>query len=233
MQTSINARRVLFVDDDALLGKMFGNFLANSGYETRATENGAAALKQVVEFQPHLVVLDIGLPDISGLEVLRQIKTNPSSRHNLVILITGTTGLEMKIEGFQTGANDYLCKPINLRELRLKVDRCFATLQDEESAIVLKQKEILNSLAHTLGQGFTAPLAAIRTEVRLSLQENPCEGWVARIARIDNFAQQAEQILTKFCSQGTSETNVFKRCTNLTGPGLVRQRLTKFASFLQ
>jgi len=158
MRIPLNAKRVLLVDDDALLSKMFGDFLANSGYETRASENGAAALEQVIEFQPHLVVLDIGLPDISGLEVLRQIKTNPSSRRVLVILITGATGMDMKIEAFQTGANDYLSKPINLRELVLKVHRCFATLQDEESAIVMKQREILNSVAYTLDQGLRAPL---------------------------------------------------------------------------
>jgi DNA-binding response OmpR family regulator len=200
MATSITARRVLFVDDDAALGKMFTDFLSASGYHARTSVTGAQALQQLGEFQPHLVVLDIGLPDISGLEILRQIRTNPSTRDIAVILITGTSGLEMKIEGFQTGANDYLSKPVNLRELHLKVEHCFANLRDQETAIAVKHKEMLSSIVNTLGQGLTAPLAAIRNEVRLSQQEEPNTSWVERMKRIDGFVQQAEQILIKLRS---------------------------------
>ena len=200
MRTSINTRRVLFVDDDAALGKMFADFLTASGYHARTSETGSQALQQLGEFQPHLVVLDIGLPDISGLEILRQIKTDPSTRDIAVILITGTSGLEMKIEGFQTGANDYLSKPINLRELHLKVDHCFMNLKDQETAIAIRHKEMLSSIVNTLGQGLTAPLAAIRNEVRLSQQEEPGTDWVERMKRIDGFVQQAEQILIKLRS---------------------------------
>ena len=200
MATSITARRVLFVDDDAALGKMFADFLTASGYHARTTVTGAEALQQLGEFQPHLVVLDIGLPDISGLEILRQIRTHPSTRDTAVILITGTSGLEMKIEGFQTGANDYLSKPINLRELHLKIEHCFASLKDQEAAIALRNKEMLNSIVHTLGQGLTAPLAAIRNEVRLSQQEEPGTSSAERMKRIDGFVQQAEQILIKLRS---------------------------------
>jgi len=196
----MNTRRVLFVDDDAALGKMFADFLCDSGYHARTTETGAEALQLLVEFQPQLVVLDIGLPDISGLEILRRIRTNPSTRDVLVILITGTSGLEMKIEGFQTGANDYLSKPINLRELLLKVERCFLNLKDQETTVAVKHKEMLNSIVNTLGQGLTAPLSAIRNEVRLSQQEEPGKAWVERMKRIDGFVQQAEQILIKLRS---------------------------------
>jgi len=196
----MNARRVLLVDDDAALGKMFADFLCDSGYHARTTETSAEALQQLVEFQPHLVVLDIGLPDISGLEILRQIKTNPSTQNVLVILITGTSGLEMKIQGFQTEANDYLSKPINLRELLHKVERCFLNLKDQEIAIVARHKELLKSIVNTLGQGLTAPLSGIRNEVRLSQQEEPGKAWVERMKRIDAFVQQAEQILIKLRS---------------------------------
>ena len=200
MRTSMNTRRVLLVDDDAALGKMFADFLLGSGYHARTIATGAEALRELAEFQPHLVVLDIGLPDISGLEILRQIRTNPSTRDIVVILITGTSGLEMKIEGFQTGANDYLSKPINLRELLLKVERCFMNLKDQEIAIAVKHKEMLTSIVNTLGQGLTAPLSAIRNEVRLSQQEEPGIAWRERMKRIDGFVQQAEQTLIKLRS---------------------------------
>ena len=75
---------------------------------------------------------------MSGLEVLRKIKAHPSSRKIQVILITGVSGLEMKIEGFQTGADDYISKPINTGELLLKVDHCFSALTDQEMALALR-----------------------------------------------------------------------------------------------
>ena len=106
----------------------------------------------------------------------------------------------MKIEGFQTGANDYLSKPINLREIHLKVEHCFMNLKDQETAIAVRHKEMLSSIVHTLGQGLTAPLSAIRNEVRQSQQEQPGNGWVERMKRIDGFVQQAEQILIKLRS---------------------------------
>jgi len=195
-----NSRRVLLVDDDASLGKAFGQFLSNSGYETVASETGAGALQQVNEFQPHLVVLDIGLPDMSGLEVLRQIKSNPVTQNIPVIVVTGTASLEMKMEGFQTGASDFLSKPINLRELLLKIDHCFATQKDEETAVALEQKELLNCVVYTLSQGLTSPLAAIRNEVRLSQQEKPNQAWVDRMRRIEGFTQEAEKVLIKLRS---------------------------------
>jgi DNA-binding response OmpR family regulator len=212
----LNQKRVLFVDDDASLGKMFAAFLCDSGYHARTIETGAEASRELVEFQPHVVVLDIGLPDISGLEILRQIKTNPSTRDVLVILITGASGLEMKIEGFQMGANDYLSKPVNLRELLLRVERCFMNLKDRETAVALKHKEMLNSIVTTLGQGLTAPLAAIRNEVRLSQQEEPGNAWVERMKRIDGFVQQAEQILIKLRSTVSSGgSDVFREVQQL------------------
>jgi len=200
MRVSTKAKRVLLVDDDASLCKVFGEFLCTFGYQTGVSETGAGALRQVVGFQPHLVVLDIGLPDMSGLEVLRQIKTNPVTQNILVILVTGTASLEMKMEGFQTGASDFLSKPVNLRELLLKIDHCFATQKDEETAVALEQKELLNCVAHTLSQGLTSALAAIRNEVRLSHQEKPNQAWVDRMRRIEAFAQEAEKVLIQLRS---------------------------------
>ncbi len=200
-----NAKRVLFVDDDASVCKMFVDLLSHSGYEARMSETGAAALQQIAEFRPNLVLLDIGLPDVSGLEVLRKIKSDPSTRGILVILITGASGLEMKIEGFQTGACDYVPKTINPRELLLKVDRCFTSLGEQETAVALKQKEMLHAIMNTLGHELTAPLAAIRNEVRLSQQEEPHAGWTERMKRIDLCAQLAEQLLVKL--QSTVKSN--------------------------
>jgi PleD family two-component response regulator len=117
-----------------------------------------------------------------------------------VILITGASGLDMKIEGFQTGASDYVAKPLNSRELLLKVDRCFNTLKDQAATLALKQRDLLQTIMNTLGHALTSPLAAIHNEVRLSQQETQNAAWAKRMNRIEVASQQIEQSLAKLQS---------------------------------
>ena len=192
---------------------MFVNLLSHSGYEVRSCQTGKLGLKEAGEFAPHLILLDIGLPDVSGLEVLRKIKAHPSSRKTQVILITGASGLEMKIEGFQTGADDYISKPINTRELLLKVDHCFSTLMNQERELELRQKELFQTILNTLTHEFTAPLAAIRNEVRLSklsVGKGTDSDWSGGLQRIDSAAEQIELVLIKLQSDaGRAAKEIF------------------------
>ena len=106
----------------------------------------------------------------------------------------------MKIEGFHTGASDYISKPIDTRELLLKVDRVFKTISTQKEQIDLKQKETLQILVQSMAHELTAPLAAIRNEVRLQLMEPGNEDLRNRLNRIEAFAQNAEGTLSKFHS---------------------------------
>ena len=194
-------KRILVVDDDEKLAGLFQAVLSARGYKTEVAFTGAEALKLMQEFHPELILLDIGLPDMSGLEILRRAKSVPSqNRDAYVILITGSSGLEMKIEGFHTGASDYISKPIDTRELLLKVDRVFKTISTQKEQIDLKQKETLQILVQSMAHELTAPLAAIRNEVRLQMMEPGNEDLRNRLNRIEAFAQNAEGTLSKFHS---------------------------------
>jgi DNA-binding response OmpR family regulator len=190
-------KRILLVDDDATLTEMLQAFLQQRGFAVEVAYGGAEALEKAAVFQPDLILLDIGLPDISGLEVLRRLRSSPATAETIMILLTGTTGLEMKIEGFTTGADDYVAKPIVGRELLLKIERFLSAADSHQRVIETKQKEILRTLANTLVHELSAPLAAIQNELQLASQEQDAKDLHNRLRQIANQTRSIQEILQK------------------------------------
>jgi len=110
--------RILLVDDEPLITDSLTYSLKREGFEVEAVGDGEQALKEIKEFDPDLVVLDIMLPGISGLEVCRRMRAFSSTP---VIMLTAR-GEEMdRILGLEVGADDYLAKPFSFRELLARI----------------------------------------------------------------------------------------------------------------
>jgi two-component system, OmpR family, phosphate regulon response regulator OmpR len=108
------ADRVLIIDDDARLSAMLADYLAQEGMEVRRAGDGEAGLQALNRDPPDIVVLDLMMPGMDGLEVCRRIR----ARHDLPILMLTAKGDETdRIVGLEMGADDYLPKPFNPREL--------------------------------------------------------------------------------------------------------------------
>ena len=193
-------KKILVVDDDESLLGLLRTVLSSSGFSVEAATSGAEALRLMRIFHPDLILMDIGLPDISGLEILRQIRAQAEFKEIIVMLITGTTGLEMKIEGFNTGANDYISKPVNPRELLLKIDRFLKTAEVQKDKLASKQKETLHTVVNTLAHELSSPLAAIRYQIRASAQEQQLEVLRNCLANIDLSAKRMEEIIMELQS---------------------------------
>ncbi|HZI33369.1 MAG TPA: PAS domain S-box protein, partial [Candidatus Binatia bacterium] len=113
---------ILVVDDDDQLRQLFSTCLRREGYEVLEAASGQLGLQLAQTRFPDLVLLDVHLPDVSGVEVCRQIKTDPALRDVFVALCSGeATSDEHKVSGFQTGADEYLVKPFGLQELLARV----------------------------------------------------------------------------------------------------------------
>ena len=114
LQQAVQARtRILMVDDNLPFLKLYSQILRDAGHEVLEAGNGRQALRIIREHRPDLVVLDVVLPDISGIEVCRQIKGDAALRDVFVILISGQAiSAEQTVDGLATGADEYLCKPI-------------------------------------------------------------------------------------------------------------------------
>jgi len=115
----MSAVRVLIVDDDRALRDALRRALVLAGYEPIAVETGEAALTEVARSEPDAVVLDIGLPDVDGLEVCRRLRR--SGRRVPVLMLTARDEVSDRIGGLDAGADDYLVKPFDVGELRARL----------------------------------------------------------------------------------------------------------------
>lgn len=114
--------RILVVDDQPVNVRLLERKLQRAGFAVLTAFNGPDALKLAQDELPDVVLLDIMMPVMDGLEVCRQMKAQPATRDIPVIFITAKTAKEVKIEGLETGAADYITKPVDLDETLARVD---------------------------------------------------------------------------------------------------------------
>ena len=112
--------RVLVVDDDVTLAEVVAGYLSRAGHEISRVTDGRSALQHVEQAPPDLIVLDLMLPEINGLEVCRRVRAGHPNV--LVIILTALSQEDDRIAGLEMGADDYLTKPFSPRELVLRVD---------------------------------------------------------------------------------------------------------------
>ncbi|WP_422769632.1 response regulator transcription factor [Plantactinospora sp. WMMC1484] len=112
-------QRVLVVEDDKTIGDVVCRYLRHAGYQVSHVGDGAAALAAVAHQAPHLVVLDLMLPTLSGLQVCRELRRRPDGIP--IVMLTALGDEADRVLGLELGADDYLTKPFSPRELVLRV----------------------------------------------------------------------------------------------------------------
>lgn len=135
--------RILVIDDDPAVLKVIQRALQHQGHEVAVAINGKEGLEQAKQIQPALIICDWMMPFVDGLEVCRQVKATPSLSTTFFILLTSRVGLNDRIEGLNTGADDFLAKPIEISELQARV-RAGLRLHQVSRDLQI-QKEILES----------------------------------------------------------------------------------------
>jgi two-component system, OmpR family, response regulator ResD len=132
---------ILVVDDEPTIGEVVSAYLRRAGYETRVAMDGPAALEAVAERSPDLIVLDLMLPGIDGLEVMRRVR----DRTGAVILLTAKGDESDRVIGLRLGADDYVVKPFSPAELVARVDavlRRVNTVAEHAPALTFGELEI-------------------------------------------------------------------------------------------
>ena len=145
-------KSILIIDDDPLIRKTLSAHLASKNYEIISAETGEDGLQKFIEFNPDLVILDIRLPDIDGLETLKSIKSQ--NKNASIIIMTAYDDMKTTIEAIKSGAFEYLVKPLDYVELDITIEKAFQVknLEDKLHFIVEeKQKEytIDNIIGHS------------------------------------------------------------------------------------
>jgi DNA-binding response OmpR family regulator len=128
-------RRILVVEDDVSLARVLLDNLVYEGFETSLAVDGDAALKEFAALNPDLVLLDLTLPRLDGLEVCRILhRTSPRTG---IIILTARTQKEDKLRGLQIGADDYITKPFALDELLARLHAVLRRMHPADSELVL------------------------------------------------------------------------------------------------
>jgi DNA-binding response OmpR family regulator len=114
---------ILVADDDEDILQLLSFRLERAGYEIVQARNGADALRLAIELRPALAVLDVMMPGLTGYEVTRELRRNEETRAMPVILLTAKAQASDVAEGMAAGADDYVKKPFDSRDLRERVER--------------------------------------------------------------------------------------------------------------
>jgi two-component system, OmpR family, alkaline phosphatase synthesis response regulator PhoP len=125
--------RILIADDDMPNADLLEAHLDGSGYETRITTNGEETLAQAKTWKPDLILLDVMMPKLSGFEVCRRLRADPTTKGIGILMVTAldqSTDVETAVE---SGTDDFITKPINKTELLLRVRALLDCRSQEES----------------------------------------------------------------------------------------------------
>jgi len=125
--------RLLIVEDDFDISNMLRIYFTGQKYEVDTAPRGSLALEKTRQYLPNLIVLDIMLPDIDGFEVCRVLRTNTRTSHVPIIFLTQKDERSDKLQGLELGADDYITKPFDIEELKLRVNR--AILRSEQQSL--------------------------------------------------------------------------------------------------
>ena len=207
---------ILIVEDNDQLRSFFKNFLGKE-YAIKEAKNGKEGLKKALKFNPDLVISDVMMPKMFGTELCVHLKQNIKTSHIPVILLTARTSLIYKFEGLESGADDYISKPFNIKEFKLRVRNLL------ESSRRLREK--FSSETHLLASELTVT----------SLDEKLLE---KAMTIVESNISNAEFDVATFCKElGVSRTMLFskiKAWTNFTPKEFISEiRLKRAALYFE
>jgi DNA-binding response OmpR family regulator len=130
-EAGMSKARLLIVEDDLDISHMLQIYFSGQGFDVDLAPRGSIALDKTRQNLPHLIVLDIMLPDIDGFEVCRVLRTNTRTSHVPIIFLTQKDERSDKLTGLELGADDYITKPFDIEELKLRVQRAITRAEQQ------------------------------------------------------------------------------------------------------
>ena len=173
------AQRILVVDDDKSIVKVVRGYLEQAGYQVLTAADGESALHMLRRERPDLVILDLMLPDRNGWDVTRVVRADTALAATPIIMLTARVEDTDKIVGLELGADDYVTKPFNARELVARVNALLRRTRLDQLASALPRVLVSSGLRLDLDQHVLTsdglPVELTRTEFKLleAFMENP------------------------------------------------------------
>lgn len=172
-------KKILIVDDDLALQHLIDRFLTYNDYVTEIAPNCAIARQKFQSFQPDLVILDVNLPDDTGLKLCEEMhQTNV-----MIIMLSSMTDNNYVLEAFSRGADDYIAKPFDLQILKARVEALFRRgennhfVANTNDSIILDNLKINFYRREVILNNRTIPLTALEFDLLYFLANNPNRVW--------------------------------------------------------
>jgi putative two-component system response regulator len=118
---AVRRSRILVADDTESVRSLFDKLLTSDGHDVVSACDGVGALEAVRHHRPDVILLDVNMPAMDGLEVCRRLKADPATRLTPVVMVTGQSDLSDRLKGIEAGADEFLSKPVHPQELRVRV----------------------------------------------------------------------------------------------------------------
>lgn len=136
--------KILLVDDEPDILEIVGYNLTNEGYQVITAENGLEAVKLAKKHKPQLIILDVMMPEMDGIEACEKLRQNPDLENSIITFFTARGEDYSQVAGFEAGADDYITKPIKPKVLVSKVKALLRRFKEEkESSDILKVGHIV------------------------------------------------------------------------------------------
>ena len=143
----MHKKSIVLVEDSREIAMIIKRTVSSYGYHVRTVPDGVKALNEIKELPPHLVLLDIMLPDIDGLDILSEIKKTNYLKHIPVVMVTSVNAKEKIVQAMNLGASDYIVKPINTEIIISKLWKLFNKVSEKEH--ILSVDNIVDELTKT------------------------------------------------------------------------------------
>ncbi|MFD2551186.1 response regulator transcription factor [Bizionia sediminis] len=131
--------RILLVDDEPDILEIVGYNLSHEGYAVFTAENGLKAIKKAKKIKPHLIIMDVMMPEMDGIEACEQLRENPELTDTIITFLTARGEDYSQVAGFDAGADDYITKPIKPKVLISKVKSLLRRFKEDEAPMAIIQ----------------------------------------------------------------------------------------------
>ncbi len=196
--------KILIVDDNADTVDLLKKRLRSEGYDTSEAYDGVECLNKVESYNPDMIILDVMMPRLNGLEVCRILKSKEDTRYIPVLMLTAKSDVEDKVKGLDIGADDYLAKPFDYKELSARVRSLLSIKTAHEKMVEEKKSEALDHMVDEVAHEVRNPLVSIGGFARKVYESLP-EGNINRkymemiiedVARVENMIKLLVELQT-------------------------------------
>lgn len=190
---------ILVVDDDRKLTLLVRGFLEKEKYKVTEAYSGSMALDVIKENKPDLIILDVMMPEMDGIEACKKIKADKDTKMIPIIMLTSMGNVRDKVQGLNAGANDYITKPFNPEELIARVKAQLRIKFLEEELFKKEETEAVAKMGIATAHEINNPLTVIIGNLELILlkKENLDDEIIENLNSILDSAMRIKEIVSK------------------------------------